>query len=151
METTAHEDAHAGELEASILLAAWPSYLRDGWQNSWGADDHLHDDRRNLITVGIDAYAESGIIGRPSLATEAKGHKALQVLGQNAVKTMAILTNGSPSQWGDAVRSSVAPRAANERNGRQRAATARPPASTSCCSDSLSTALRRRRGPGRDL
>lgn len=97
METTAHEDMHAGELEASILLAAWPGYLRDGWPQAWSADDHLNDDRRNLITVGIDAYSESGIIGRPSLATEAKGHKALQILGQNAVKMMEILTNGSPS------------------------------------------------------
>jgi creatinine amidohydrolase len=98
METTAHEDMHGGEIEASILLAAWPSYLRDGWPQSWKDDDHLHDDRRDLLTFGMNAYTESGIIGRPSLATEAKGHKALQILGQNAVKVMEVLTNGLPSQ-----------------------------------------------------
>jgi creatinine amidohydrolase len=98
METTAHEDMHGGELEASILLAAWPTYVRDDWPQSWKDDDNFHDDRRDLLTVGMTAYTESGIIGRPSLATVEKGQKALQILGQNAVRVMEILTNGSPSQ-----------------------------------------------------
>lgn len=98
METTAHEDMHAGEIEASILLAAWPEYLRDGWQQAWSDDDHLADDRRHLLIHGMAAYTESGIIGRPSLATEAKGTVALQILGHNAVKVVEMLTNGSPSQ-----------------------------------------------------
>ena len=29
--TSSHEDMHAGELKTSILLAAQPAYLRDGW------------------------------------------------------------------------------------------------------------------------
>lgn len=98
MTTTAHEDMHAGELEASILLAAWPEYLRAGWQEAWTDDDHLADDRRHLLTVGMDAYTATGIIGRPSLATEAKGRAVLQALGRNAVKVVEILTSGSPSQ-----------------------------------------------------
>ena len=28
-----HDDIHAGELETSILLAAQPAYLRNGWQS----------------------------------------------------------------------------------------------------------------------
>lgn len=98
METTAHEDMHAGEIEASILLAAWPEYLGDGWQKAWSDDDHLADDRRHLLTHGMAAYTESGIIGRPSLATEAKGQVALQILGQNAVEVVEILTNRPISQ-----------------------------------------------------
>lgn len=96
--TTAHEDMHAGELEASILLAAWPDYIRAGWQEAWSDDDHAAAERRHLLTVGMDAYTSTGIIGSPSLATEAKGRQALQTLGQNAVKVVEILTSGSPSQ-----------------------------------------------------
>ncbi|WP_286929396.1 MULTISPECIES: creatininase family protein [Aeromicrobium] len=98
MTTTAHEDMHAGELEASILLAAWPEYLGDGWQEAWTDADQTAADRRHLLTVGMDAYTTTGIIGRPSLATEAKGQVALHALGQNAVKVVEILTSGSPSQ-----------------------------------------------------
>ncbi len=98
MTTTAHEDMHAGELEASILQAVWPDYVRDGWQKAWSDDDHAAGDRRHLLTVGMDAYTTTGIIGRPSLATEAKGRAVLQALGQNAVKVVEILTSGSPSQ-----------------------------------------------------
>lgn len=98
MTSNAHEDMHAGELEASILLAAWPDYLRDGWRESWADDDHTTGDRRHLLITGMDAYTETGIIGRPSLATEAKGKAALQALGQNAVKVTEILTSKSPSQ-----------------------------------------------------
>lgn len=98
METNAHADMHAGEIESSILLAAWPDYLRDGWQQAWSDDDHLADDRRHLLTHGMAAYTESGIIGRPSLATKAKGHEALRVLGRNAVETIETMTNGSASR-----------------------------------------------------
>jgi creatinine amidohydrolase len=70
-----------------------PEYLRDGWPQAWSDDD-----RRHLLTHGMAAYTESGIIGRPSLATEAKGQKALQILGQNAVEVVESLTNGSPGR-----------------------------------------------------
>lgn len=96
--TTAHEDMHAGELEASILLAAWPDYLRDGWQQAWSDDDHTADDRRRLLTLGMDAYATTGIIGRPSLAAQDKGRAALQILGQNGVKVVESLANRSPGE-----------------------------------------------------
>jgi creatinine amidohydrolase len=44
-----HDDMHAGELETSILLAAHPAYVRDGWQNS----DYIASDRRYLTTLGM--------------------------------------------------------------------------------------------------
>ena len=65
---------------------------------AWSGDDHTAADRRHLLTTGIDAFTTTGIIGRPSLATDAKGQQALQTLGQNAVKVVETLTSGSPSQ-----------------------------------------------------
>ena len=92
--TSTHEDMHAGELETSILLAAYPDYLRDGWQH----DDHTVDDRRHLLTGGMRAYTSSGVIGKPSLATEAKGRAALQSLGENGKEIIRILTNTSQNR-----------------------------------------------------
>ena len=53
---------HTGELETSILLAAHPTYVREGWQTS----DQTAPDRRYLTTLEISAYTTSGVIGYPS-------------------------------------------------------------------------------------
>jgi creatinine amidohydrolase len=90
MTTTMHEDMHAGELETSILLAMFPEYLRDGWQD----DDHTAGDRRDFLTLGMSGYTSNGVIGRPSLATAAKGHAALDTLttnGERALKALIAL------------------------------------------------------------
>ncbi|GJP28520.1 creatinine amidohydrolase [Mycobacterium marinum] len=86
--TSSHDDMHAGELETSILLAAHPHYLRDGWAST----DHNATDRRYLTTIGISAYTPTGVIGYPSRATEAKGHAVLEHLGHNAAKLINLLT-----------------------------------------------------------
>jgi len=86
-----HDDMHAGELETSVLLAAHPSYVRDGWQRH----DHIAPDRRYLTTVGIGAYTTSGVIGYPSRATAAKGHAVLDHLGQAAQALITLLTRRS--------------------------------------------------------
>ncbi|SKH59788.1 creatinine amidohydrolase [Mycobacteroides abscessus subsp. massiliense] len=83
-----HDDMHAGELETSILLAAYHEYLRDGWNSA----DHAATDRRHLTTLGIGAYTRSGVIGYPSAATQAKGQKALDHLGRSAKTILDILT-----------------------------------------------------------
>lgn len=83
-----HDDMHAGELETSILLASHPDYLRDGWAQT----DHTATDRRHLTTLGISAYTTTGVIGYPSLATEAKGHAALDHLGCHAATLIDLLT-----------------------------------------------------------
>jgi len=47
-----HDDTHADELETSILLAAHPVYVRDGWQSS----DYIASDRnfsRWMSPVGV--------------------------------------------------------------------------------------------------
>jgi creatinine amidohydrolase len=86
--SSGHDDMHAGELETSILLAAHPAYVRDGWQTS----DHAAPDRRYLTTVGVDAYTTSGVIGYPSRASADKGQAVLNHLGEAAGSLIALLT-----------------------------------------------------------
>jgi creatinine amidohydrolase len=86
------DDMHAGELETSILLAAYPAYVRDGWQTA----DHHAPDRRYLTTLGMQAYTPTGVIGYPSAATAAKGHAALDHLGHAAAKLIDLLTPSQP-------------------------------------------------------
>ncbi|UJW36591.1 creatininase family protein [Saccharothrix sp. AJ9571] len=76
LETSAYSDMHAGELETSILLHAHPDLVRPGYETA----DELAEDRRDLLTLGLSAYTESGVVGRPSLATAAKGRDVLDRL-----------------------------------------------------------------------
>ncbi|MEU4407846.1 creatininase family protein [Streptosporangium sp. NPDC023963] len=71
-----HEDMHAGELETSLLLHACPEVIRPAYQSA----DWLADDRRHLLTKGMQAYTDNGVIGRPSLATAEKGKALLDSL-----------------------------------------------------------------------
>jgi creatinine amidohydrolase len=76
VELTSASDMHAGELETSILLHAHPSLVRA----DYAEHDHLADDRDRFLTLGLAAYTESGVIGRPSLASAEKGRGALRSL-----------------------------------------------------------------------
>lgn len=89
--SSSHDDMHAGELETSVLLAAHPNYVRDGWQSH----DHIAPDRRHLTTLGIGAYTTSGVIGYPSRATAAKGQAVLDHLGQAAHALITLLISQS--------------------------------------------------------
>lgn len=71
--TTSHSDMHAGELETSILLHAHPELVRAGYDTS----DCVADDRKHLLSLGLPPYTESGVIGRPSLASAGKGKELL--------------------------------------------------------------------------
>jgi creatinine amidohydrolase len=91
MTTNNHEDMHAGELETSILLAAFPDYLREGWQH----DDHACSDRRLLNVLGMAAHTASGVIGMPSFASEAKGQAALHSLAEGVQTLLKALNETS--------------------------------------------------------
>jgi creatinine amidohydrolase len=82
-----HDDMHAGELETSILLAAYPTSVRDGWNTA----DHHAPDRRYLTSLGISAYTDTGVIGQPSQATKEKGLGALDHLGAAAGTLIGLL------------------------------------------------------------
>lgn len=86
--STSHDDMHAGELETSILLAAHPGDVREGWRTA----DHSAPDRRHLPTLGISAYTVTGVIGCPSLATAEKGQAVLDHLGRAAGDLIGLLS-----------------------------------------------------------
>lgn len=73
-----HSDMHAGEVETSILLHAAPELVRPGYEGA----DHDGGDRRFLLTLGMDAYTDSGVIGYPSYATASKGKAVLASLAE---------------------------------------------------------------------
>ena len=87
LDTTDHEDMHAGELETSILLHAAPDLVREGFQSA----DHLADDRRDLLTSGMTAYTANGVIGRPSRATAEKGKTVLASLTESFARVLDLL------------------------------------------------------------
>jgi creatinine amidohydrolase len=70
LETTAHDDMHAGELETSILLHAHPDLVRPGWETA----DETGGPRPHLLIHGLTAYTRTGVIGRPSLATPTRAN-----------------------------------------------------------------------------
>ena len=74
--TTDHQDMHAGELETSILLYSYPEAVKEGYESA----DHLADDRTGFVTLGMEAFTKTGIIGRPSLASAIKGKAVLESL-----------------------------------------------------------------------
>lgn len=87
-------DMHAGEIETSILLHTHPELLRPGYETS----DHVADDRRHLLTTGMSAYTDSGVIGRPSLGAAEKGKEILASLADSFAAYFSLLTSPtSPS------------------------------------------------------
>ncbi|MFF9622571.1 creatininase family protein [Streptomyces griseosporeus] len=85
-------DMHAGEIETSILLHVHPHLVRPGYESA----DHLADDRRHLLTAGMSAYTDSGVIGRPSLGSADKGKALLASLVDAFGATLALLTGDRP-------------------------------------------------------
>jgi creatinine amidohydrolase len=71
--TTGWSDMHAGELETSILLHAHPHLVRPHFERA----DELADERPHLLSRGLQEYTVSGVVGRPSLASAAKGRELL--------------------------------------------------------------------------
>ncbi|MFF8970783.1 creatininase family protein [Streptomyces sp. NPDC014995] len=81
-------DMHAGEIETSILLHAHPEVVRPGYESA----DFTADDRRHLLTLGMSAYTDSGVIGRPSLGSAEKGKELLASLADSFGAYFSILT-----------------------------------------------------------
>lgn len=87
LRTSLDDDMHAGELETSILLHAHPHLVGPGYETA----DHVTD-REHLLTLGLRAYTESGVVGLPSLATAAKGHVVLDTLVQRFAAVLEVLS-----------------------------------------------------------
>lgn len=87
--TTAHDDMHAGEIETSILLHVAPETVRPAYRQA----DHVAE-RPHLLTLGLHAYTETGVIGRPSLASGEKGRTVLASLVGSFKSTLDHLIAG---------------------------------------------------------
>jgi creatinine amidohydrolase len=74
--STAAEDMHAGELETSLLLYACPELVGQGY----GDGNWLAPHRPHLLVLGMPGYTDTGVIGRPSLASVEKGRAVLDEL-----------------------------------------------------------------------
>ncbi|WP_216216637.1 creatininase family protein [Amycolatopsis aidingensis] len=94
--TPARSDMHAGELETSLLLHAHPHLVRPGY----AAADHLAEGREHLLTLGLAAYSESGVVGRPSAASAEKGRLLLAGLVTAFGELLAVLDQPGTSRWG---------------------------------------------------
>ncbi|GIJ13280.1 creatininase family protein [Micromonospora andamanensis] len=89
LDSDAHHDMHAGELEVSILLYAQPRAVGE----ESDAGDHAADDRPMLLVHGMSAYTKTGVIGRPSAGTAAKGEALLASLAQSFDDHLAALVS----------------------------------------------------------
>ena len=87
METTTSEDMHGGEWETSILLHSHPQLVR----STYSHNDHNAPQRPHLLITGIRAYATKGIVGRPSVASAAKGQAALDSLTSSFSDVLKVL------------------------------------------------------------
>ncbi|MCO6006179.1 creatininase family protein [Actinoallomurus purpureus] len=94
--TTTSEDMHAGEIETSILLHVAPDLVRDGYESA----DCIANDRRHLLMTGMQAYTESGVIGRPSLGTADKGKAVLDSLVSGFASVLSLLDDSQGQDQG---------------------------------------------------
>jgi creatinine amidohydrolase len=86
--STASEDMHAGELEVSLLLHGYPELVDHGYRTA----DWQVDPRPHLLVTGMGGYTETGVIGRPSLASADKGHAILESLARSFKDHLALLS-----------------------------------------------------------
>jgi creatinine amidohydrolase len=91
LESSGAEDMHGGEFEVSLLLHGTPHLVRDGI----GATDHSAPDRPHLLTLGMAGYTTNGIIGQPSLATEAKGKAIMDSFARSAEAHLTLIDGSS--------------------------------------------------------
>jgi creatinine amidohydrolase len=87
LETTNHDDMHGGELEVSILLNVDAELVDDRVRGQ----DHDAPRRPLLLLEGMRGYTESGIIGRPSLASAEKGKAILDFLTRAAAAHLDVM------------------------------------------------------------
>ncbi|MGH8900681.1 MAG: creatininase family protein [Egibacteraceae bacterium] len=94
MATSTSDDMHAGELETSLLLYAYPELVRDSYLDS----DHLANPRPHLLVTGMRGCTANGVIGRPFLATAEKGRAVLDSLAASFTDHLETLTACSAAE-----------------------------------------------------
>jgi creatinine amidohydrolase len=91
LESSSAEDMHGGEFEVSLLLHGASHLVSQGIETA----DHSAPARPHLLTLGMTGYTANGIIGQPSLATEAKGKALLDSFSRAAEAHLALI-GGAP-------------------------------------------------------
>jgi creatinine amidohydrolase len=87
LQASTSEDMHAGELEVSLLLHTYPELVGEDFRHAdWQAAPRPH-----LLVTGMRGYTDSGVIGRPSLATAEKGRAILDSLTRSFKDHLALL------------------------------------------------------------
>ena len=86
LETSTHDDMHAGELEVSLLLHAWPDLVGADYKRA----DHVAE-RPLLLVRGVAGYADTRVIGRPSLGSAEKGQAVLESLTTSFVRHLEAI------------------------------------------------------------
>ncbi|MER7421112.1 creatininase family protein [Micromonospora peucetia] len=92
LDSDAHHDMHAGEMEVSILLHVQPHAVGENFVD----EDHAADERPMLLVNGMSAYTKTGVIGRPSAGTAAKGQALLASLAKSFDDHLTILLVRQP-------------------------------------------------------
>lgn len=87
LHSNSYDDMHAGEIETSILLHSEPSLVRPEYKTA----DHDGGERTHLLTTGMKAYTETGVIGFPSHATAGKGEAVLASLVDDFAEHLRVL------------------------------------------------------------
>lgn len=77
IETSVSDDMHGGEYETSVLLAYHPELVAMDQ-----AKDVPAKPRPLLTSLGMAEYTDTGIIGRPSLATSSKGKEVVRAISE---------------------------------------------------------------------
>ena len=88
LDSTVSQDMHAGELEVSLLLHAYPELVGGDYR----AADHQADSRPHLLVTGMRGYTDTGVIGLPSRATADKGRAILDSLTRSFKDHLALLS-----------------------------------------------------------
>jgi creatinine amidohydrolase len=69
--------------------------------DGYRAADWTADDRRHLLTTGMNEYTRNGVIGQPSLASAEKGKAVLASLVERFASVLEILQRRTPGRSGE--------------------------------------------------
>ncbi|GAA2731512.1 creatininase family protein [Actinocorallia aurantiaca] len=79
---------HAGKLETSLLLHAYPDLV----DPITSADDTVIEDRYHMLTTGLAHHTITGVVDRRSLASADKGKAVLESLTNSFAALLGLLS-----------------------------------------------------------
>ena len=87
-------DAHAGEVETSIMLALAPETV-DMDRAAAGNTDPLAELMPTLVVAGVRGVSDNGVLGDPTTATMQRGAELLA----DAVRALVAFVDRWPARW----------------------------------------------------